>query len=116
MNKDKKFFPILTVLLSIFLVSGICVSGVDFSTGPESLFKPLTKNGPVIGQSGTIDDSDMEIASAASKKRVGSWNSNVYHKTSCKYVKQIKKSNKRTFASATSAKRAGYRACKICKG
>lgn len=114
MKKDKKFMPILTVLLSIFLVSGICVGNVDLSLGTGLVTAPLPK-APILSHTGSVDADDIELASAASKKRIGSWKSNVYHKPTCRYVKAIKKSNKRTFSSATTAKKAGYRACKICR-
>jgi len=116
MSKDKRFLPIVTILLSIFLIGGISLGNVDLSTGIGLPSTPLTKTSPVIGHSGTISDSDIQIASAASKKRVGSWKSNVYHKPTCRYVKAIKSYNKRYFASTTAAKKAGYRPCKVCGG
>jgi len=115
MSKDKRFLSIVTVLLSIFLIGGISLGNVDLYGGLGLPSAPLTKTSPVISHGGTIDDSDTQIASAASKNRVGSWKSNVYHKSTCKYVKQIKKSNKRNFASATSAKKSGYKPCKVCR-
>ena len=116
MSEDKRFLPLLSVLISMLLVCGISLGNVDLSGGLGLISAPLTKNNPVIGHSGTIDDGDIQIVSAASKKRVGSWNSDVYHKPTCRYVKAIKSYNKRYFASPTAAKKSGYRPCKICKG
>ena len=54
-------------------------------------------------------------ALAADAKYAGSKQSDVYHHLSCRSVKRITPANLRTFESVAEAKRAGYRACKVCK-
>lgn len=46
---------------------------------------------------------------------VGSAKSNVYHKSYCRYVKQIKRYNKRYFKTKAIARKYRYRPCKVCK-
>jgi hypothetical protein len=46
---------------------------------------------------------------------VGSKNSNIYHKPSCEWAKEIKSYNAIWFTSTTNAISRGYRACKVCK-
>ena len=45
---------------------------------------------------------------------VGSKNSDKYHLPTCKWVQNIKKSNKITFSTENKAKLKGYTACKTC--
>ena len=46
---------------------------------------------------------------------VGNKHTKVYHKIDCRYVKLIKKSHKVYFKTKKQAKKAGYRACKVCR-
>jgi hypothetical protein len=85
-------------------------SGILGLTQASSFQKTLNQNGE-----NTLSSQDnINVANAASKKYVGSWKSNVFHKKWCRYVKNIKKYNKRYFSSTKKAKRVGYRACKVC--
>ncbi|MHB8278651.1 MAG: Ada metal-binding domain-containing protein, partial [Candidatus Humimicrobiaceae bacterium] len=45
---------------------------------------------------------------------VGSKNSDVFHVLGCRYVKNIKESNKVYFSSYDDAISKGYRPCKVC--
>lgn len=46
---------------------------------------------------------------------VGSKNSNIYHKPSCKWAQKIVSYNLVTFKDAADAKSYGYRPCKVCR-
>ena len=45
----------------------------------------------------------------------GSRRSNVYHRATCRYVRQINPENLISFPSRAEAEKGGYRACKVCK-
>jgi len=46
---------------------------------------------------------------------VGSQNSTIYHKPSCRWAQKIASYNLVTFKDAADAKSYGYRACKVCR-
>jgi hypothetical protein len=46
---------------------------------------------------------------------LGSSKSNVYHRGSCRSVKQIKADNLVSFPTKEEAQKKGYRACLVCK-
>ncbi len=122
-KKSKNYKGIIAVLgIAVLMLCGAVGTGIINSNGYSSseIFGLTYK---VIPFQKTLDPNDSSkistkespvVAHAASKKYVGSWNSNVYHKKWCRYVKKIKKYNKRYFSSAKAAKRAGYRPCKVC--
>ncbi len=45
----------------------------------------------------------------------GSRRSNVYHRATCRYVRQINPENLISFPSRGEAEKGGYRACKVCR-
>ena len=55
------------------------------------------------------------VAAAYNGYYVGSINSNVYHKSTCRYVKKIKSHNRIYFKTKASAKKHHYRPCKVCR-
>lgn len=96
---DKKA---ISIILSIFMLMAI-VPVIDQQTTQNT-------------HTNILKTSDLPVLEAASKyKYVGSENSNVFHKLSCRYVKKIKKYNKIYFKTKKEAKRDGYRSCKVCR-
>ncbi|WP_431063667.1 Ada metal-binding domain-containing protein [Methanobacterium sp.] len=59
--------------------------------------------------------SKITVNAAYKGNYVGSINSNVYHKSYCRYVKKIKSYNKIYFKSKAQARTCGYRPCKVCR-
>ncbi len=45
----------------------------------------------------------------------GSRRSNVYHRATCRYVRQIRPDNLISFPTKAEAEKSGYRRCKVCK-
>ena len=64
----------------------------------------------------TISSEETTTTTQASSTNafVGSKNSNVFHVLGCRYVKNIKESNKVYFSSYDDAISKGYRPCKVC--
>lgn len=59
--------------------------------------------------------SSSDGGSSSSGSYVGSKNSNIYHKLSCYWAKQIKPENRIYFSSKSAAESKGYRPCSVCK-
>lgn len=73
----------------------------------------------VINASQATQDSSTSTSSGGSTSSTsgpywGSKNSDIYHKPSCYWAKQISSSNLIIFSSRSAAETAGYRACKVC--
>lgn len=100
---NKKYLPLASIFLISTLVVGLSLGTTDIFNGFNT--SPTHKD---------LQKSTELTKVTAEAKLVVSKKSNVYHKTWCRYVKKIKKSNKRYFATAKKAKRSGYRACKVC--
>jgi len=69
--------------------------------------------------SSSSSSSSGSSSSSTSSSYTGSYwaskNSNIYHKPSCYWAKQISSSNRIVFSSESAARAAGYRPCKVCK-
>jgi hypothetical protein len=70
-----------------------------------------------------VDENDLEICYSCAVERkneeklylLGNFSTKIVHDPECYAAKKIKKSNRVYFENKSSARRAGYTACKICK-
>jgi len=57
----------------------------------------------------------ITVDAAYKGRYVASIHSHVYHKVTCRYVKKIKRKNRIYFKTKKSARKHGYRPCKVCR-
>jgi hypothetical protein len=73
------------------------------------LLNPAAALVPVMAPPAVAREAEKEAQFLASRK------SSVYHRPSCRYVRQIKQENLIGFKTRQEAESAGYRACKVCQ-
>ncbi len=107
---NNKYSLLIVTLLLSTLVVGLSIGSTETLTGLNTISfdKEIQKSSEL------SNNQDVATVHAATKKYVGSKKSNVYHKLKCRSAKRIKSYNKRYFSSVKKAKKAGYRACKVC--
>lgn len=69
----------------------------------------------ILARSDGEGDPAPVTATNTGNRYVGSRHSNVFHKPTCRFAKQISQDNLVTFATSLEARRANRRACKACK-
>jgi hypothetical protein len=75
-----------------------------------SLLQPALALAP-----GPAPTTPTERADQKEQTVYGSRRSNVYHRATCRYVRQINPDNLISFPSRAEAEKGGYRACKVCR-
>jgi Adenosine deaminase len=93
----------------ILAVLGTLIFVISFLPAFESMSTPTTSE--ITAHSVSIPT----VAAAYKGYYVGSINSNVYHKSTCRYVKKIKSYNRIYFKTKASAKKHHYWPCKVCR-
>ncbi len=74
------------------------------------LLQPVAALAPAPAPTTPTERSDQQEQVVYSSRR-----SNVYHRATCRYVRQIKPENLISFPTKAEAERGGYRACKVCR-
>ena len=108
---------IASALLALVLFIAGCGYTPTYIPAPTSTFNPATLIPifpPINVHSLTPIPSEF-ITPFTFKLFVGSVNSDVYHRPTCRYAKQINADNEIWFSSSADAKAKGYRPCEICK-
>ncbi len=96
---DKRILAVLSTL--IFVIALLPVfEPMNTSTNSQITAQPV--NTPT-------------VAAAYKYRYVASIHSHVYHKVTCRYVKKIKRYNRIYFKTKASARKHGYRPCKVCR-
>lgn len=75
-----------------------------------ALFQPAAALAPPSVPPSPIDQSEQKAETVYGSRR-----SNVYHRDTCRYVRQINPENLISFSSRGEAEKSGYRACKVCR-
>lgn len=75
-----------------------------------ALFQPAAALAPPSVPPTPLDQSEQKEQTVYGSRR-----SNVYHRATCRYVRQINPENLISFPSRGEAEKGGYRPCKVCK-